>query len=167
MWAGRYVCSRAQKARPSLQLLLKLVTSMFWETDGPKVKSPARKVTKYYITYAGCFVTSTGQDKKTNKQTGIKSQKSPPGPCMPGGVSISRCKEDSFPRVLWDLQWSRLWAQNMNSSTSRFCVFVFVVICRELSPRSARTQCILGLKQSRSLEERLPVGHCLEVAHSP
>lgn len=29
MWAGRYVCSRAQKARPSLQLLLKLVTSIF------------------------------------------------------------------------------------------------------------------------------------------
>lgn len=29
MWAGRYVCRRAQKARPSLQLLLKLVTSIF------------------------------------------------------------------------------------------------------------------------------------------
>lgn len=33
MWAGRYVCRSAQKARPSLQLLLKLVTSIFWKRN--------------------------------------------------------------------------------------------------------------------------------------
>ena len=29
MWAGKYVCKRAQKASPSFQLLLKLVMSIF------------------------------------------------------------------------------------------------------------------------------------------
>lgn len=33
MCAGRYVCRSAQKARPSLQLLLKLVTSIFWKRN--------------------------------------------------------------------------------------------------------------------------------------
>lgn len=55
MWAGRYVCRRAQKARPSLQLLLKLVTSIFWvkernkEREREKRESACQKGTKKLV----------------------------------------------------------------------------------------------------------------------
>lgn len=44
MWAGRYVCRRAQKARPSLQLLLKLVTSIFWVKERNKERDREKRV---------------------------------------------------------------------------------------------------------------------------
>lgn len=43
MWAGRYVCRRAQKARPSLQLLLKLVTSIFWVKERNKEREREKR----------------------------------------------------------------------------------------------------------------------------